>query len=329
MKHLKVICIYLLLASSAIVVSSSLFSDNIRFSSDITMQMRGVYYTDDDVVTVGEYAEGVLLDGQAVGLPHNVEIDALLVYSNQIVFSTDIDFENGATLYANEDLVVYDVNSGQLSMFSDGSTYGIKSAANLDAIAASGDVLETFYLSFDITITLPGVGVVADEDIIVFENGTFVSVIKGSDLSIPAAADIDALYFDNNILYFSLDITADINGSIGDGNDLWALDMGTSNVLLIGESGIDARADLVSLDYPRDSDGDWLTDLEEYSGIDEVSSTMPGTAAPLLPRGYVTSSILYDTDGDSVSDGLEAIYGTDPTDPLSFSEFSGAVIIIR
>ncbi|MCK5528903.1 MAG: hypothetical protein KAI74_04415, partial [Kiritimatiellae bacterium] len=107
------------------------------------------------------------------------------------------------------------------------------------------------------------------------------------------------------------------------------LDMGTSNVALIGESGIDARADLVSLDYPRDSDGDWLTDLEEYSGIDEVSSTMPGTAAPLLPRGYVTSSILYDTDGDSVSDGLEAIYGTDPTDPLSFSEFSGAVIIIR
>jgi hypothetical protein len=246
------------------------------------------------------------------------------------VFSTDLDFEKNSFVYANEDLVLLDIAGGQLSLFFDGSEYGVKSSANLDAAAISSTGLSgSVYLSFDITVTLPTVGVVADEDIVVFENGQITGVINGSDLGIPEAADIDALYLSGNTLYFSLDITADIDGNIGSDQNVWAFDIGVLNVRPVCDSGLDRRADLTSLDRPVDSDDDWLTDFEEYSGVDEVSSTVPNSSIPLSPHGYVTLPLVSDTDGDDVSDGLEAIYGTDPTNPNDFPNILGSVIIVR
>jgi hypothetical protein len=318
------------LVATILPASLELSADNIRFSSDITTQVDASYYKDEYVVSVGKYTAGPLFDSILAGIPGGAEIDALLVYSNRIVFSTDIDFKKDEVIYANEDLVLLDAANGQLGIFFDGSAHGVKPSANLDAVAISGkDITDPLYLSFDITVTLPTIGVVNDEDIVILDGGIFTGVIKGVDLGIPIPADIDALYIRDNTLYFSLDITVDINGSIGVDSDLWAMDMGTSNVTLLGSMGIDSRADLIGLDQPVDTDGDWLTDYEEYSGLDEPASTVPGLSLPLSPRGYVTSVILPDTDGDKVNDGLEAIYGTDPTDPLSFPDLSGSMLIIR
>ena len=47
-------------------------------------------------------------------------------------------------------------------------------------------------LSFDTTVTLAGVGLVADEDLVRFSAGLFTMVFDGSAQGIPAALDLDA-----------------------------------------------------------------------------------------------------------------------------------------
>jgi gliding motility-associated-like protein len=59
-----------------------------------------------------------------------------------------------------------------------------------------------------------------------------------------------------------------------------------------------------------DCDGDGLTNQEEKTGIDD-----PSTLAK--PNGKITKPFNKDTDGDGVSDGQEALDGTDPNDPCS------------
>lgn len=59
-----------------------------------------------------------------------------------------------------------------------------------------------------------------------------------------------------------------------------------------------------------DSDGDGLSDNEETSGLNNVL-TMPN------PGGHTSNPSLPDTDSDGISDGNEAIAGTDPDDASS------------
>jgi len=56
-----------------------------------------------------------------------------------------------------------------------------------------------------------------------------------------------------------------------------------------------------------DCDGDGLTNAEETTGIDDP-------ATPADPNGNTTDPNVADTDGDEISDGQEALDGTDPND---------------
>jgi gliding motility-associated-like protein len=59
-----------------------------------------------------------------------------------------------------------------------------------------------------------------------------------------------------------------------------------------------------------DCDEDGLTNQEEKTGIDNPST-------PANPNNKITDPSVKDTDGDGVTDGQEAIDGTDPNDPCS------------
>jgi hypothetical protein len=75
--------------------------------------------------------------------------------------------------------------------------------------------------------------------------------------------------------------------------------------------GMEKRCNLAAVDFPKDSDGDGLTDYEELSGHDEAASTWQGTTTPLAPS-YTSSENYPDTDGDGVDDAYEAMAGTNP-----------------
>lgn len=68
-----------------------------------------------------------------------------------------------------------------------------------------------------------------------------------------------------------------------------------------------------------DSDGDGLSDQEELTGLNN-------RLTPVNPNGHVTNPVNPDTDGDGVTDGQEALAGTDPHNPASrFEVLSGGI----
>lgn len=287
-------------------------TNGIRLSTDVTALIRNSSHPDHDAVSVGAVGVGALLNGQAIGLPAHVEMDALFVYSNRIVFSTDIAFKTNSTVYADEDLVEYNVNTGTLTLYFDGSANGIPPDVDLDAACLVSGT-SVFLFSIDITATLPSVGTVTDEDVIRY-NGAFSLEHDGTaTLDIPSVADIDALYREGGDLYFSLDKTATINAQTGGDGDVWVYDGGSTTLHLVN-SLLPDPADLTSLDVPVDTDSDSLTDFEEISGIDDPASADPDTGGPMDPGGKLTDLNDPDSDDDGFNDGEEALAGTDPAD---------------
>ncbi len=309
---LKGIVLVVALATCVQELAAVPATNRVRLSTDITTDIRGVAHADDHVISIGAGGSGALLDLQAMGLSANVEIDALSVYSNRIVFSTDVAFSMGGTDYADEDLVEYNVNTTTLSMFFDGSGAGIPLAVDLDAVAIMNEAGD-FLFSLDITTTLPGAGVVTDEDILFFDGSFSVAHDGVTDLEIPTGADVDALHFVGGDLYFSLNRTATINGVTGTDDDVWVYN-GVATSRHFVNTAVPDSADVISLDEPLDTDGDSLTDLEEVSGTDDPASAIADGGAAIDPDGTTTDPSDPDSDDDGYNDGQEAVAGTDPHD---------------
>jgi gliding motility-associated-like protein len=69
----------------------------------------------------------------------------------------------------------------------------------------------------------------------------------------------------------------------------------------------------------NDCDKDGLTNNEELTGVDDSNT-------PANPKGIKTDPRNPDSDGDGVSDGQEALDGTNPNDPCSFKVLSQTLI---
>lgn len=100
--------------------------------------------------------------------------------------------------FADEDILSYNTVTGVWAMVFDGSDVGI--GPDLDALHVESD--GTLLLSFDAAVTLAGVGVVENEDLVRFTPttlgdttaGSFSWVFDGSDVGLDTAdEDIDAL----------------------------------------------------------------------------------------------------------------------------------------
>lgn len=300
--------------------SADVAADNVRLGVDVSSTVSGTIYGDESAVSIGAAAAGSFFDGLASGIPGRAQLDALMVYSNQIIFSLDVDCIIDSATYKDEDLVAYDANAETFSMFLDGSDAGIPESEDIDAVCFEIDTTNLL-LSFDTTTTLPGPLTVDDDDIVRYASGIFTKLYDGqTDLGIPESADVNALYQSGANLYFSLDKTTTLNGAGAD-EQIWIFDMVSSNIVAVLDMGLESRADLVCLDYPRDSDGDWLTDFEEASGLDEAASTYPGTGIALDPGDNTSDPNVTDTDNDGISDGGEAACGTDPDNSDEVLEF--------
>ncbi|HBA84489.1 MAG TPA: hypothetical protein DCZ95_10380 [Verrucomicrobia bacterium] len=298
-------------------------TNQIRYATDVSTRLRGVYYEDDQSISVGPYGAGALLDLSGFSWADRVGVDAVMVISNRIVFSTDVDFVQGTNGFKRQDLLAYDPATQTLSMYFNGTAAGLPANANLDAAAwISGSI---FLFSLDVSASLPGVGWIADEDVIRWNGAAFQKLYDGvTDLGIPEEAGLDALYVaTNNRVYFSLDRPARIGAASGSERDVWVYTPPAGPCTLAFSSDfISPGADLTALDEPIDTDGDWLTDFEEYSGVDEGCTIFPETTFPLNPSGNRSNPMLVDSDGDSYSDGHEAAAGSNPTNGLDYLHLS-------
>lgn len=92
-------------------------------------------------------------DPVSAGLPRGVEVDAVTQRKGNLVLSFDTDVNWNGTFFADEDLMQFD--SGSVSLALDGSSVGIASSADIDAVHRIGD--SRWALSFDAPGELGGI----------------------------------------------------------------------------------------------------------------------------------------------------------------------------
>jgi hypothetical protein len=316
MRTTGAILICSVLLAAGVCPCAALTTNSIRLGIDVGAQVGGVDFIDDDAISMGVTKPDEFFEFDFPG-SERVGIDALAVYSNLVIFSTDIDIEIDGILYADEDLVAYNPNLTSYDMCFDGSAAGLEQRANIDALALV-DGTNTFIFSVDASTTMTNGTLVYDEDFLFKDGGALGLDTRGSAIGIPARADIDALYYDGSNLFYSLDVTVQRGDLVVRDDEVWILEFPAATTGVVANIDIEARADLVALDSPIDSDGDWLTDFEEATGLDEAASTFPGSGIPLEPNGYKSDPNVADTDGDNVIDGHEAAAGTNPWNSNDF-----------
>jgi len=94
--------------------------------------------------------------------------------------------------------------------------YNVPSSANVDGFSRVDTA--HFYASFTGDVTLPGIGTVADEDVVYF-NGTSWSLWFDGSVNGLSGTDLDAISIVGNTLHFSTDNTAVPPGAGGSGDD--------------------------------------------------------------------------------------------------------------
>ena len=127
-------------------------------------------------------------------LPACSNLDAIEYKSdNKVYFSLEEDTLIGATVYADEDIILW--NGSVFSLAWDGSSNGLPPCVNLDALAVTSESPLEFLFSLDGTANLTGVGWICDEDVISFKTGSGFNGLPfdGSEEGIPLQADLDGL----------------------------------------------------------------------------------------------------------------------------------------
>jgi hypothetical protein len=132
----------------------------------------------------------------AGALPANVSIEGYHALANgHSLLALDITTALPGLPVASpaepRDVVELDPLAGTFSTYFDGAAAGVPSNARIDAVSLnSGGDLQ---LSFDISVTLPGVGAVDDEDVVTWSGGVFAMAFDGSAAGVPSALDLDAV----------------------------------------------------------------------------------------------------------------------------------------
>ena len=178
----------------------------------------------------------------------------------------------GGVAFGDEDILALDPAGPDWNMFFDGSDVGIPAASDVDAF----DVLPngTLLMSFDITTTLPGIGMVMDADVVRFTPtdlgdvtaGSFSWYLDGSDVGLTTVGeDIDAIDLapDGRLVVSTLG-TASVPGAtaldedllVFNATQLGATTQGTWQLFFDG-------SDVALTDVNEDVWGVWLDDLTQ------------------------------------------------------------------
>jgi len=217
----SILCIVILVCFFSFGLPGQDYS--ILFSTDENYILSPISPADDNLVLYGASVfslSGLLPPGT---LSQETNVDALgKMSANEIVFSLEEDASlPDALLVADEDLILF--NGYKFGLWWDGSAAGLPPEVNLDAVHILSTSRIRFLFSLEEDAVLPSVGLVADEDILQYEDLTgFSMVVDGSAAGIPVEADLDALCRDpfTTDYVLSLDSAVWINGIFFDDADL-------------------------------------------------------------------------------------------------------------
>ncbi len=242
-------------------------------------------------------------------LPAQVNIDAVdLIEEDLLVFSLSEDVKIGGTVYADEDLLVW--NGVSISLLWDGSANGLPARVNLDAVDVIAISPFEFSFSLEEDARLPVVGMVADEDMVHFTTGSGFSAnldFDGSAQGVPAQVDVNAFSRNTDTEWiFSFNSAARLNSTLYDDGDLIAYNTSGGTFSLYFDSSAQSIPEQVELDamaFPTPAvtptpTATPVTFVKEYT----FDSNMEGWGfLPLAGSGFSGASSSYSGGRISVS----------------------------
>jgi len=153
------------------------------------------------------------------------------------------------------DVARFDPATSTYSIYFDGSANGIPDGARIDAIAT--DASDRLLLSFDTSVSLPGLGTVDDEDLVRFSAGTWTMEFDGSAHGVTPDLDLDAAHrmHTGNTLLLSFDVSGSVPGVAFDDEDVLAYDTAAATYAMWFDGSLSdptdwPAADLVGLPEP-------------------------------------------------------------------------------
>jgi hypothetical protein len=150
--------------------------------------------------------------------------------TSDLYFSTVGNINPSGVTGTADDADIYLWNDTAFSRSIDvtASPYNVPSSANIDGFSRVDAT--HFYASFTGIVTLPGIGTVADEDVVYFDGTAWSLWFDGSAHGVGGSIDLDATIVVGNTLYFSTNNAAVPPGAggTGDNADIYRWDGGSA-----------------------------------------------------------------------------------------------------
>ncbi len=164
----------------------------------------------------------------------------------------------------------------------DATAHGVPSLSNIDGFSRVDDT--HFYVSFAATTYLNGPGIVADEDVVYYNNGTWETWFDGSAHGLSSSIDLGATSVVGNTLYFSTNNAGVPPGagssSSGDNADIYRWNGGSTYTRVV-----DATTAPYQLPNSGSATGStnpnvdgliWKSSSDFYLSFSNTTTTVPG-----------------------------------------------------
>ncbi len=268
-------------ACDVLLPVSSQAQDPVSLSPDTTVELSGLTFEDQEVVTDDQLGTVTLVPLGV--LPDASDVDAYHVFANgDQLYSLDTTAKLGGGLTAGPgDVVRYDGLTDTLEF--DASSEGIPDGVIVDAVSvhSSGDLV----LSFDTTVEL-GALTVSDEDAVRFDGASFILLFDGSSEGVPEGLDLDGVEVrpSGGLLWVSFDGSGRLGGVNFDDEDILEFDPSGPTWSLVYDGSVQhvalAARDVVAVPEP----GVWL---QLVVGMGFLGALHRARGRCLLGRHYI------------------------------------------
>lgn len=180
------------------------------------------------------------LAGNALGGTVPVVGQVYTVLTPPLYFSTAGNTNPPGVGGTPDDADVYRWNGQAFSRLTDVTTMAgaLPGTANVDGYDRVDDT--HFYVSFTADVNVSGLGIVADEDVVYYDAGTWSMFFDGSARGLTSATDLDAISIAGGVLYFSTDtnVVPPGAGGTGDDADVYRWNGGSTYTRMIDASAV-------------------------------------------------------------------------------------------